>query len=103
MTTVVARIGAIIKALVSLGLETLAIGTEAAKLAAEHLDTFVDDLGANAVTTAQPGTVTDRLGEVARGTAVLLLSTLTVLTEMLKLATKHLDGFLDDLNAKVAH
>ena len=101
MPTVVARIGSIIRALVSLGLETLAIGTEAAKLAAEHLDALVDDLGTNAVALAPPGTVTDRLGEVARGLAVTLLSSFAIITEMLKLSTRHLDGFLDDLNERV--
>jgi len=101
MTTVVARIGSIIKALVSLGLETLAIGTEAAKLGAEHLDGFVDDLGKDTVATNPQGTVTDRLGEIARGLAVTFLSAVAIGTEMLKLSTKHLDGFLDDLNERI--
>ena len=102
IANVVARIGAIIKALVSLGLETVAIGTEAAKLGAEHLDGFVDDLGKDTVATNPQGTVTDRLGEVARGLAVTLLSLMAIGTEILKLLTKHADGFLDDLNERVS-
>lgn len=101
MLNVVTRIGAILKSLVSLGLETLAIGTEAAKLAAEHLDAFVDELGTHVAPPTQPATVTARLGDVARDLAATGLSVLAVGTEVLKLTTKHLDGFLDDLNERV--
>ena len=101
VANVVPRIGAIIKALVSLGVETLAIGTEAAKLAAEHLDHFIDELGRSSEVRVANGTVSERLGDVARDLAVTILSTISIFTETLMLLTKHLDGFLDDLNARV--
>ena len=98
---VVARVGSIIRILVSLGVETLAIGTEALKLAAEHLDSLVDDLGKDTQVVIAQGTVSERLGYVARDLSVITLSTLGIFTETLKLLAQHLDGFLDDLNAKV--
>ena len=41
---VTTRIGNLVRSLVSLVLETLAIGTETIKVAAVHLDGFLDDL-----------------------------------------------------------
>lgn len=42
--TITQRVGAVAKGLISLMLEIMAIGTETAKLAAIHLDAFVDEL-----------------------------------------------------------
>lgn len=101
ISNVVMRIGTIFRVLVSLSVETLAIGTEAAKLAAEHLDHFVDELGKNTEVVIAHGTVSERLGYVARDLSTTVLSLLSIITEVLMLLTKHADGFLDDLNARV--
>ena len=42
--SVVSRLGEIVRQLAHTGLEVVAIFTETLKLAAEHLDGFVDDL-----------------------------------------------------------
>ena len=98
--TVVTRIGNILKLVVSLLLGLLAVFTEAAKVAAAHLDAFVDDLGQSEI--AKPeGTVTNRLGEITRGVGIMLLSVVAIGTEILKLFTKHLDEVLDELNEKL--
>lgn len=103
IASVITRLGVIIRALVSLGLETLAIGTEAAKIGAEHLDAFLDDLNAgNSLASQAPdGPVTARIGEVARMLASVSIEALALFTETLKTLTVHLDGFLDDLNQRM--